>query len=366
MFVEESQSMPIETLEEIRLLSNLETAHSKLLQIVLFGQPELEDNLRKPQIRQLRERITHSFLLSPLNPDEIRDYLNFRLRTAGYRGPDLFSESIVNAIARSSGGLTRRVNLIADKALLAAFSENTHTIKGSHVKDAVRDSEFSRYEPSRARLKIGLAVLLFTVGAGIGIALYAKFAANQNPPPLPRAPAASESAPMNNANKDVEGAAEKNAVASTEPSVTIAAEAKRSTTETAKPVLKLDKSIAGTNTQSSPQATDEVELRLAATQDWLAQVGKNPYSIQLLGADNSDQLKNHLNVIRKYIEINDIYVYRTIAKQKPSLTVLYGSFSNRSAALSALEKLPASLKAYNPLLRTLQGVRTEIARHQPS
>ena len=89
MFVEESQSMPISTLEEIRLLSNLETAHAKLLQIVLFGQPELDDNLRQPHIRQLRERITHSFRLNPLKPGEIRDYLNFRLRAAGYCGPDL-------------------------------------------------------------------------------------------------------------------------------------------------------------------------------------------------------------------------------------------------------------------------------------
>ena len=80
VFVEESQSMPIATLEEIRLLSNLETAHAKLLQIVLFGQPELEDNLRQPEIRQLRERITHSFSLSPLTTGEVGDYLNFRLR----------------------------------------------------------------------------------------------------------------------------------------------------------------------------------------------------------------------------------------------------------------------------------------------
>jgi MSHA biogenesis protein MshM len=76
MFVEESQSMPIATLEEIRLLSNLETAHSKLLQIVLFGQPELEDNLRGMNIRQLRERITHSFRLSPLKQNEIGEYLS--------------------------------------------------------------------------------------------------------------------------------------------------------------------------------------------------------------------------------------------------------------------------------------------------
>ena len=137
VFVEESQSMPIATLEEIRLLSNLETRNDKLLQIVLFGKPELDDNLRQPNIRQLRERITHSFRLEPLTPGEIREYLMFRMRAAGYRGPDLFTNSVVKHIARTSLGLTRRVNLIADKALLAAFSENTHTVKPKHVEAAV-------------------------------------------------------------------------------------------------------------------------------------------------------------------------------------------------------------------------------------
>ena len=141
VFVEESQSMPLATLEEIRLLSNLETKNDKLLQIVLFGQPELDDNLRQPNIRQLRERITHSFRLDPLATGEIREYLMFRMRAAGYRGPDLFSASVVKHIARTSLGLTRRVNLIADKALLAAFSENTHTLRSKHVDAAVRDRD---------------------------------------------------------------------------------------------------------------------------------------------------------------------------------------------------------------------------------
>lgn len=107
-------------------------------------------------------------------------------------------------------------------------------------------------------------------------------------------------------------------------------------------------------------------MRLAATKEWLAQGDKNLYSIQLLGTDNAAQLKNHLNVIRKYVEINDIFVYRTLAKQKPSLTVLYGSFDSRRAAQEALAKLPASLKAYKPVLRTMKGIRTEIAQHQSS
>ncbi len=194
MFVEESQSMPLATLEEIRLLSNLETAHAKLLQIVLFGQPELEDNLSQPQIRQLRERITNSFRLSPLKPAEIRDYLNFRLRAAGYRGPELFPPRVINAIARASRGLTRRVNLIADKALLVAFSENTHTIALKHIKAAVRDSEFSSYEPPRSRLRLGLALLLVTAGVSLGVAL---FQANQGDRIPERAPAdRTETAPQ--------------------------------------------------------------------------------------------------------------------------------------------------------------------------
>ena len=83
VFVEESQGMPLATLEEIRLLSNLETRNDKLLQIVLFGQPELDENMRQPKIRQLRERITHSIGLAPLNANDVREYLMFRLRQAG-------------------------------------------------------------------------------------------------------------------------------------------------------------------------------------------------------------------------------------------------------------------------------------------
>jgi septal ring-binding cell division protein DamX len=86
----------------------------------------------------------------------------------------------------------------------------------------------------------------------------------------------------------------------------------------------------------------------------------------LFGSENPQQLTQHLNAIGKFVQINEIFVYRTIAKRKPSLTVLYGSFNNRRTALDALAKLPAPLKTYNPILRTVQGIRVEIARSQPS
>ncbi len=144
VFVEEAQSMPIATLEEIRLLSNLETNRDKLLQIVLFGQPELDDNLGQPEIRQLNERITHSFYLQPFTPEQMREYVNFRMRAVGYRGPDIFRGGAYRRMAKASAGLTRRINILADKALLAAFAEDTFDVGKRHVKIAINDSQFVR------------------------------------------------------------------------------------------------------------------------------------------------------------------------------------------------------------------------------
>jgi type II secretory pathway predicted ATPase ExeA len=149
LFVEEAQSMPIETLEEIRLLSNLETDENKLLQMVLFGQPELDEKLSAPNIRQLKERITHSFKLSPFPPDDTLDYLNFRLRAVGYKGPDIFNKKTAGVVKKYSDGLTRRINIIADKSMLAAFSEGSHTVTPSHIKTAAKDSEFKSIEKSK-------------------------------------------------------------------------------------------------------------------------------------------------------------------------------------------------------------------------
>lgn len=143
VLVEEAQEMPLETLEELRLLSNLETDEYKLLQIVLFGQPELDENLAGRKIRQLRERITHSLYLQPLQLDDIHAYLNFRMRACGYDGESLFSTAIAASIQTFSHGLIRRINILADKALLAAYAADRHYLTCEDIEVAARDSQYT-------------------------------------------------------------------------------------------------------------------------------------------------------------------------------------------------------------------------------
>ncbi len=327
VFVEEAQSMPLATLEEIRLLSNLETQHYKLLQIVLFGQPELDRNLCVPEIRQLKERITHSFLLKPLTANEIRDYLMFRLRAADYHGPDLFGPAVIKLITRASKGLTRRVNIIADKILLAAFAENTHTITVKHVHAAVEDSEFELPPGMVPWPKLAAAAGLLAVGSGVGALLHALLQAA----PMPKAaPVAAVVAQPNIAPEPVAAPVAGKAAAS--------------------PV--------------APESADIVAQRLAATEKWLSARDPATSSIQLMGSNNVQQLRHHLGKIGRAIEMDQIFVYRTKIKGQPAWTVLYGSFASSAEAAAALEKLPETLKGYRPYLRTVQGVRAEINQFQ--
>ncbi|MHB1354150.1 MAG: ExeA family protein, partial [Thiobacillus sp.] len=141
VFVEEAQGIALDNLEFLRLLTNLETATDKLLQIVLFGQPELDTQLANPRIRQLRDRITLSLYLSPLNESEVADYLRARLAVAGYRGPDLFPAALITRLTHLSAGLSRRINVLADKTLLAAYAAQTHTLTPAHLDAAAGDAE---------------------------------------------------------------------------------------------------------------------------------------------------------------------------------------------------------------------------------
>ena len=139
--IDEAQAMPLETLESLRLLSNLETEKRKLLQIVLFGQPELDRKLAEPSVRQLLQRIAFHYRLGCLGREEVGNYLAHRLRVAGYRGDELFAPRSVRSLHRASRGTPRLLNILAHKSLLAVYGEGRHAVLPRHVRQAAADTE---------------------------------------------------------------------------------------------------------------------------------------------------------------------------------------------------------------------------------
>ena len=164
--LDEAQAMPLESLEAIRLLSNLETEKRKLLQIILFGQPELNHKLQQDSIRQLNQRIMFHYHLGPLDRDDLEFYLAHRLNVARYAGDRLFSQSAVRQLHASSAGIPRLVNILAHKALMLAYGEGKQQVEGRHVRAAAEDTEAARKSPWRWW---GVAAfLLIIAGAGLG------------------------------------------------------------------------------------------------------------------------------------------------------------------------------------------------------
>ncbi|MBF0310162.1 MAG: AAA family ATPase [Magnetococcales bacterium] len=164
--IEEAQCLPVESMEELRLLSNIETDREKLFQIILFGQPELDRILARHGNRQFLERILHSYHLHPLSLEETDRYIANRLNGTGYRGNRLFQIKAVRKIHSVSEGRIRRINILAHKSLIAAYAESATEIQAKHVRAAVDSSEFSIHTPfpwrRPALAAAGLAALLAT------------------------------------------------------------------------------------------------------------------------------------------------------------------------------------------------------------
>lgn len=138
--LDEAQAMPLETLEVLRLLTNLETEKRKLLQVVLFGQPELDARLAHHAIRQLRQRISFQYTLQGLRRDELERYLAHRMEVAGHVGEAVFGRRTVARLHRLSGGTPRLVNILAHKALMLAYGDGAQTVSAKHIARAAADT----------------------------------------------------------------------------------------------------------------------------------------------------------------------------------------------------------------------------------
>jgi MSHA biogenesis protein MshM len=165
LIIDEAQTMPDATIEAIRLLTNLETEKQKLLQVVFFGQPELDNKLNSHNLRQLKQRITFSYKLSPLNRRQVQIYINHRLATSGYTYGNLFSKYSYPLIYRATHGLPRLINIICHKALLSAYGQGRYTVRLKDIKNAIFDTESAYYRP----VKLLNVILLFSLTIAVSI-----------------------------------------------------------------------------------------------------------------------------------------------------------------------------------------------------
>ena len=141
LILDEAQALPAESLEALRLFTNLETETRKLLQVVLFAQPELDQRLSENQFRQLRQRITFSYQLRAMTAQEVEHYIQHRLQVAGYKGAALFSSPLCKKIAKASKGIPRLVNVLCHKMLMLSYGQGGYQITRQHLKAAIRDTE---------------------------------------------------------------------------------------------------------------------------------------------------------------------------------------------------------------------------------
>jgi type II secretory pathway predicted ATPase ExeA len=372
VLIDEAHAMPIETLEEIRLLSNLESNRHKLLQIVLFGQPELDQHLGLPNMRQLKERITHSFKLEPLVRSDVNSYVDFRMRAAGYRGPSVFAPQAMKLVAKASEGLTRRINILADKSLLAAFANGTHQVTAKHARAAVRDSEFGARPVSvpNAWWFVGAGLVAgLLVGVSLHFANQLRLSHGAAPvaDPMTAAPAPSPQA-GGIANQDwpVQVAlpsSERPELSQTAPRTAAPA---FPAPPAATPILQSPLEVAASQPPvvllagpRPPLSGKLAQERFASTQKWLKGAPNASWTIQVMTVGDAQLIERFLEEAAQEVELNDLYVYGVKMNGRQLYGVTYGNFPSLEDTITAMGDLPTSFKTRGPFHRSINVMRRQ-------
>lgn len=157
LIIDEAQALPVESIEALRLFTNLETESRKLMHVVLFAQPELDDKLNLPELRQLKQRISFSYYLEHMDKHQLTSYVQHRISVAGYRGEAAFNKACCNLLYKASRGTPRIVNVLCHKALMLAYGEGVQSVTAKHVKLAIADTE-STYKSGNRGLLVAAAV----------------------------------------------------------------------------------------------------------------------------------------------------------------------------------------------------------------
>lgn len=315
VLIDEAHAMPDATLEEVRLLSNLDHGHHKLLQIVLFGQQELDQRLSMPELRQLRERVTYRFELGPLTEKDAAAYIDWRLRAAGYKGANPFCPAALHLISQAAAGLTRRINILADKSLLAAYADNKHEVSALHAKAAIRDSGFiiKRTIP-------WMLAASFAAAIAAAIALFPAFQTTR--------PAATQSASV------------------------------ASPPQTSMPASTVASIAASPLPGEAPEIAKESLKQLEAA--------PSGAMVIMLGTADKSQLAKIQMLFKQAqhaLPAQQILLLPVRLNGRPGWGVFYGIFPDRATAQAALTRLPKELHRTKPFVRTAARILKEI--HTP-
>jgi len=397
--VDEAHTMPGRTLEEIRLLSNLETSQHKLLKIVLFGQPELDDLINAPQLRQVKDRISHRFELQPLNAAEASAYLMFRLHKAGWQGADLFDAKALALLVQASEGRTRKLNMLADKSMLAAYAEGVPQVGVEQVRRAVGDSLPSkktvlglqttqadnRANPLKRYASVAVLVMGVLAAAGVGYGLGRTNTSNPNggqvilsatPAAPPLTLEASGPAPVTAAAAIQPSQVAQSAQITPLEVLLPTATATSSATPSA-PIAATAASLQVAPAQPAPVATpmplktssnSSFASRQQATDAFIASPSNTGFTLQLLAqaAPSEEEVVATAQTLEAALQTASlpnmpIWLHDRLYKNQLFHALYVGHFDTRAAATTFIESAPPEVKRYKPIIRSLDAIRKEPA-----
>ncbi|SCY74570.1 Type II secretory pathway, component ExeA (predicted ATPase) [Nitrosospira sp. Nl5] len=392
LLLDDAHTLPAETLEALRLLYELESSRQKSLQIVLFGQAELKNTLALPQLRQFRNRITHHFATQPFNAKAVKDYLIFRMRAAGYRGPDIFTPEAVSLITMASGGLAQQINNLADKSLLAAFSAHTRNVEAQHVEMAIKDSGIKRRPDLRGWSHLlnhwgaGASAVLAVIVLGVlgwqalrpesthvtpTVASVPGEVITSIPVSSPNYPAVTERA-VPSVPPPISAAPPKSKVPPAPPA-SLAAIPEVPPVSTGAGVGTITSAQGGLADAAGSQRAAGLDIggvklaghglleqRVDATKKVMVKLDNSYYSIQLFATENiqPDRMERFLGRAQSLINLSDLYVHAVDTEGKAKFRVTYGVYPSREEASAAMDELPQKYKtSFNPELYTLGELR---------
>ena len=394
--VDEAHSMPGTTLEEIRLLSNLETSQHKLLKIILFGQPELDGLLNAPQLRQVKDRVSHRFELQPLNAAEASAYLMFRLHKAGWQGGELFDANALALLVQASEGRTRKINMLADKSMLAAYAEGVPQVGVDQVRRAVGDSMPSgkavpglqasaataRDKPYKKSALVALVSMGVLAAAGVGYGLgrtnnntntdQFRIAVAPDIPSPSQSPSGSvlvatrlTQPPVKAIASEALAPREAPKVAANSLQVTAAVSAASTTRAQVKPNLPIP---PATLAQFKAPNNASYTFRREATNAFIALPSTTGFTVQLLSqaAPHEEDVLGVAQLLQAALTTAlmpdvPVLMHDRLYKKQLFHALYVGQFSTRTAATQFIESAPPEFKRYKPVIRSLDAIRKEPA-----